>query len=79
MIILDSESRAMLKQIAQLEKMSGNNRTETEIIHGALHMVLESKMRTYVFAPEEKEVKTDKIPEQKKHNTNKHRKGRRFR
>lgn len=51
MIILDAESRAMLKQIAQLEKMSGNNLTETEI----LHMVLESKMRTYVFAREEKE------------------------
>ena len=55
MIILDAESRAMLKQIAQLDSMNGYSRSEIEILHRALKTAIETKMRIHVFTPAEKE------------------------
>ena len=55
MIILDAESRAMLKQIAQLDSMNGYTRSETEILHRALKTAIETKMRIHVFTPADKE------------------------
>lgn len=51
MIILDAESRAMLKQIAQLDSMNGYTRSEIEILHRALKTEIESNMRIHVFTP----------------------------
>jgi hypothetical protein len=55
MIFLDAESRAILKEIAQLDSMSGVTRSETEILHGALKAAIGRARAKIMFMPVDKE------------------------
>ena len=55
MIFLDAESRAILKEIAQLDSMRGVTRSETEILHGALKAAVVRARTEIMFMPVDKE------------------------